>query len=169
MTPESGSDIDPRAFRDVLGYFPTGVTIITAQGEDAPVGMACNSFASVSLDPPLVGIAAAKTSSTWPDIEATGKFCINIMADVHEDTCRQFSQKGIDRFAGTPHKPRAGGPGLEEAMAWIDCDIYSVTEAGDHLIILGRVLAIEASDHPEGKPLVFYRGKYGSFAGFEEV
>lgn len=167
MTPSSESTIDPRAFRDVLGHFPTGVTIITAQGDQAPVGMACNSFASVSLDPPLVGIAAAKSSSTWPDIEVTGRFCINIMADIHEEMCRTFSKKDIDRFENAVHAPRAGGPGLEDAMAWIDCEIFSITEAGDHVIVLGKVLGFDSRADAEGKPLVFYRGKYGSFAGFE--
>lgn len=162
MASTSGPNIDPRVFRDIVGHYATGVTVITAQGEDAPVGMACNSFFSVSLDPPLVGLAAAKTSTTWPDIEVTGKFCVNIMASHHQELAYTFSRKDIDRFEGAVHAPRAGGPGLEEANAWIDCEIKEILDAGDHVIILGLVTAMEDRDD-ETEPLVFYRGKYGNF------
>ncbi|HEX4109288.1 MAG TPA: flavin reductase family protein [Solirubrobacteraceae bacterium] len=164
----STETIDPNAFRTVLGHFPTGVVIVTAHGEGGPVGMACNSFASVSLDPPLVGIAAAKTSSTWPDIEVTGRFCINILASVHAHTSRHFSRKDVDRFEGSVHSPRPGGPGLDGALAWIDCEIFSVTEAGDHVIVLGRVLGFDAHTD-DAEPLVFYKGRYGSFSEVQDT
>jgi flavin reductase (DIM6/NTAB) family NADH-FMN oxidoreductase RutF len=166
MSQERGTRIDADTYRTVMGHFPTGVTIITADGgEGAPVGLACNSFSSISLDPPLVSFAVARGSSTWPTIQASGRFCVNIMASIHEDLSRTFARKDVDRFAGVVHAPRAGGPGLEEAMAWIDCEIHDVSEAGDHLIVLGRVTDMEAREDEDGRPLVFYRGRYGSFDG----
>ena len=90
---------DPAAMRTVLGHFATGVAIITAVNGDEPVGMACNSFTSVSLDPPLVLFCAAKSSSTWPHIQGAKKWAANILAEDGEEICRLFAQKGADRFA----------------------------------------------------------------------
>lgn len=152
--------IDPLEFRQALGNLPTGVVIMTAQGDDGPVGMSCNSFTSVSLEPPLIGIFPAKTSSTWPEIRKAGRFCINVAALHHDELTRNFSRKGVDRFAGVEWTDRASGPGLADAVAWIDCEIYSETDAGDHTFVLGRVTDFGVQEGVD--PLVFHRGSYGS-------
>jgi 3-hydroxy-9,10-secoandrosta-1,3,5(10)-triene-9,17-dione monooxygenase reductase component len=152
-----------RRFRDVLGHLPTGVAVIAAEDADGPVGMACNSLASVSLDPPLVSLCPAKSSATWPRIAATGRFCASVLASDHEDACRGFARRGHDRFAAVETVRRAGGPAIADAIAWIDCEIEASHDAGDHLVVLGRVLALDAHDDGRG-PLVFYRGAFGSFA-----
>lgn len=152
-----------RFFRDVLGHLPTGVAVLCADTPGGPVGMACNSLASVSLDPPLISVCPARTSTTWPDIAAQRRFCVSVLASDHEEACRGFARRGHDRFAGVEVVPRAGGPGVADAIAWLDCEIHDEHEAGDHLIVVARVLELEARDDGRG-PLIFYRGAYGSFA-----
>ena len=154
---------DQARFRQVLGHFTTGVTVVTAAPEEGPVGLAVGSFASVSLDPPLVGFFPDKTSSSWPKIEATGTFCVNVLAEAQEEVCRRFASKGDDKFSGLGwHAAGSGSPILDGVLAWIDCDIDSVGEAGDHYFVLGRVRDL-AVEH-DGAPLLFFRGGYGRFA-----
>ncbi|WP_285313463.1 flavin reductase [Pseudarthrobacter sp. fls2-241-R2A-168] len=158
--------IEPDLFRRVLGHFPTGVVVVTAMGKDGnPVGMAVNAFTSVSLEPPLVAFFPAVSSKTWPEIESCGGFCINILSTRQEKVSRGFSRSGTDKFAGVPWYPSPGGmPALEDAVAWIDCDLFRVDEAGDHYAAYGRVKDMRLQ---EGSgPLVFFRGGYG---GFEPV
>lgn len=156
------SAFDSAKFRQVLGHFPTGVTVITAAGEP-PAGMAVGSFASVSLEPPLVGFFVAHTSSTWPRIERSGSFCVNVLGEDQEDVCRRFASKADDKFAGIGwHPAGSGAPLLDGVVAWIDCDIESTFEAGDHLCVLGRVRDLDVGH--DGAPLVFFRGGYGRFA-----
>ena len=157
------SAIDSAQYRQTLGHFPTGVTVITAAGADGPAGMAVGSFFSISLDPPLVGFCAGKSSSSWPGIRAANAFCVNILAEDQEDVCRVFATKGVDKFAGLGWTAAASGsPRLHEVLAWIDCDLETVHDAGDHEIAVGRVR--ELNVEREAGPLVFYRGGYGRFA-----
>lgn len=153
---------DSAQFRQVLGHFPTGVTVITAAPPGGPVGLAVGSFASVSLDPPLVAFFPDRTSSSWPQIETTGSFCVNILAEDQEDVCRRFASKSDDKFAGLGWRPAgSGSPLLDGVLAWIDCDIASVTEAGDHYCVMGRVRDLAVGQ--DGGPLLFFRGGYGRF------
>ena len=153
---------DPSTFRTVLGHFPSGVVLVTAFDGPEPVGMACNSFTSVSLEPQLVLFCAAKSSTTWPRIQAAGKWAANFLDEDGEEICRLFAQKGADRFARVAYSPgRTGAPIIEEALAFVDCETVAEYDAGDHLIVVGRV--VELGYRHEGKPLVFYRGGYGRF------
>jgi 3-hydroxy-9,10-secoandrosta-1,3,5(10)-triene-9,17-dione monooxygenase reductase component len=160
----SAAPFDSAAYRQVLGHFCTGVTVITAASTPEPAGMAVSSFSSVSLDPPLVGFYAGRSSLSWPRIEAAGSFCVNILADDQEELSRRFSSKEEDnRFAGIGWRSTAtGSPHLDGTLAWIDCAIESVTDAGDHVCVLGRVLDLGVG-HDAG-PLLFFRGGYGRFA-----
>jgi len=154
--------IDAAHYRNVLGHFPTGVTVITGQGEDRPVGMAIGSFASVSLDPPLVLFCPQKSSSSWPLIEGSGGFCANILSSEQEDLCRVMASKSDDKFAGVGWRPGpSGSPVLADVLGWIDCSIERVHDEGDHYVVIGRVLELDAAN--AGLPLVFYRGGYGRF------
>lgn len=153
---------DSARYRQVLGHFTTGVTVITAVVEDGPVGMAVGSFSSVSLDPPLVGFFAGKTSTSWPKIELAGAFCVNILGEEQEDICRRFASKESDKFAGLGWSPAgSGSPQLDGAIAWIDCDIDQVVDAGDHVLVMGAVRDLDVGH--DGPPLVFFRGGYGRF------
>ena len=164
MSPSAPRPLPPddATYRTVLGHFATGVVIITAIDGDEPVGMAANSFTSVSLDPPLVLFCAAKSSSTWPRIETSGNWAANILDDDGEEVCRLFAQKGADRFARIAYTPgRTGSPILEDALAFVDCETIAKHDAGDHVIVVGRI--VELGYQHEGKPLLFYRGGYGRY------
>jgi len=155
-------DIDGDQFRHVLGHFLTGVTIITSIDPDTggPVGLAASSFTSVSMDPPLVLFCAGKSSSTWPRISASGRYCVNILGHDHEHLSRQFSSKG-DKFAGVAwHRGTSGSPVFDDALAWIDCVMHQEVDGGDHVIAIGRV--VELGDRGHGGPLAYYRGGYGN-------
>jgi 3-hydroxy-9,10-secoandrosta-1,3,5(10)-triene-9,17-dione monooxygenase reductase component len=152
--------IEPTHFRNVLGCFATGVTIVTAMDDGEPVGMAVNSFTSVSLDPPLVAFCPAKSSSTWQRIRNAQAFCVNILGQDHEEVCRAFAMPGADRFGCIAWTTGASGsPLLDGVMASIDCRIEAEHDAGDHVIVVGGVL--ELSLPSAGRPLLFYRGGYG--------
>ncbi|MET9961875.1 flavin reductase family protein [Streptomyces sp. NPDC006326] len=159
--------VSPVEFRAVLGNFASGVTIVTAPpgaDEDGPAGFACQSFASLSLDPPLVTFMVARTSTTWPRIARAGVFCVNILGAGQGELCRAFAVSGADKFAGVAHRPApvTGSPQLDAVPAWIDCRIHAVHTGGDHLIVVGRVEAMGAAD--EGEPLLFHKGRFGRFA-----
>jgi flavin reductase (DIM6/NTAB) family NADH-FMN oxidoreductase RutF len=156
-------DVDPALFRQVLGHFPTGVTVITAARDGEPVGLAVGSFASLSLDPPLVLFCPSNTSASWPKIQETGSFCVNILSADQEHICRVFASKAEEKFKGLGWKAAAatGSPIIEGVIAWIDCSIDQVIEGGDHWIVVGRVLELDVDD--KGGPLVFFRGGYGRF------
>jgi flavin reductase (DIM6/NTAB) family NADH-FMN oxidoreductase RutF/DNA-binding IclR family transcriptional regulator len=156
--------IDAKHFRKVLGHFPTGVAVITGTDpEGKPAGMAIGSFTSVSLDPPLVAFLPDKSSTSWPKIEPSGKFCVNILASEQESVCRAFAMKGGDKFAQFTWAPSAatGSPKLDDVVAWIDCDIEAVHDAGDHYIVIGRVLELDVAN--PSLPLLFFQGGYGRF------
>lgn len=159
--------VSPAEFRAVLGNFASGVTVITAppgQDEEGPAGFACQSFASLSLDPPLVTFMVARTSTTWPRIARAGVFCVNILGAEQGELCRSFAVSGADKFAGVTHTPApvTGSPQLDAVPAWIDCRIHAVHTGGDHLIVVGRVVAMGAAG--EGDPLLFHKGRFGRLA-----
>lgn len=156
------SALTPDRFRHVLGHLPTGVTVITADGADEPVGMAANSVTSVSLTPPKILVCPAKSSTTWPHIRQAGRFVVNVLAAHHEALCRQFALRDAERFADTAVHERSTGPGLDDAVAWIECEIDAEHDAGDHTIVVADVLAVDAAASVE--PLVFFRGSYGGFS-----
>jgi flavin reductase (DIM6/NTAB) family NADH-FMN oxidoreductase RutF len=148
--------IDQAHYRQVLGHFPTGVVIVAAPG---PVGTAIGSFFSISLEPPLVGFCIGSSSSSWPGIRESGVFCVSVLAHDQEAVCRAFAQKGADKFAGLGWTAMASGsPRINDCTAWIDCDIETVHEAGDHDVVIGRVR--EMGVEREEKPLLFFRGGY---------
>ncbi|MYY00941.1 MULTISPECIES: flavin reductase family protein [unclassified Streptomyces] len=156
--------VDPGAFRQVLGHFASGVTVVTAHGPDGPAGFACQSFASLSLDPPLVAFMVARTSTTWPRIARAGAFCVNILGAGQGALCRGFAVSGADKFAGVGYAPApaTASPLLDAVPAWVDCRIQAVHTGGDHLIVVGRVEALGATEGDEG-PLLFHRGTFGRF------
>jgi 3-hydroxy-9,10-secoandrosta-1,3,5(10)-triene-9,17-dione monooxygenase reductase component len=152
-----------RRFRDVLGRFASGVTVVTATSNGQPVGMTCQSFSSVSLDPPLVLFVPARTSRAWPLMQRAGKFCVNFLAGTQADLSNTMASRGRDKFAGVSWQPSpvTGSPLLEGTLGYVDCAIHAVHEAGDHYVVIGRVLDLAARAADE-RPLLFYRGQYRS-------
>jgi flavin reductase (DIM6/NTAB) family NADH-FMN oxidoreductase RutF len=154
--------VSPAVLRDVLGHFATGVVVVTARARDETLlGFTCQSFASLSLDPPLVSFAPSRTSSTWPRIREIGAFCVNVLAADHSELSTAFARSGraVDKFAGVAWCPApSGAPVLEGVIAWVDCTLWAEHDGGDHTIAIGRVSNLGAD--PDRLPLLFYRGAY---------
>ncbi|MCP4084073.1 MAG: flavin reductase family protein [Actinomycetia bacterium] len=156
-------EIDPAEYRRVLGHFPTGVTVVTAHDGDGPVGMAIGSFASVSLDPPLVAFFAGKQSGTWARIDKADHFCVNVLGDDQLELCSTMASRAEDKFEGVSWMAApSGSPVLPDVIATIDCKTDAIHDGGDHWIVVGRVLHL--ATHREAGPMVFFKGGYGSFA-----
>ncbi|MFN7224961.1 MAG: flavin reductase family protein [Paracoccaceae bacterium] len=157
FTPET----NPRAFRDALGRFATGVTVVTCATADGPMGFTANSFAAVSLDPALVLWSPAKSSTRYPHYEAAQHYAIHILDQSHAEWLARFNRGGAG-FHGLSHEFNAEGvPVIHGAFARFDCARHAAHEGGDHLIVVGRVLRALYRD---GEPLVFCQGTYGRFA-----
>ncbi len=154
---------DGASFRAVLGHFATGITVITAMDGDEPVGMAANSFTSVSLDPPLVLFCAAKSSTTWPRIQRAGHFTVNVLDEHQEPISQLFATRGADRFGQIGWHVDRHGPILDDVHAFLDCTIDAEHDAGDHVIVVGRVHALGLT--ADAGPLLFYQGRYGRLLG----
>jgi 3-hydroxy-9,10-secoandrosta-1,3,5(10)-triene-9,17-dione monooxygenase reductase component len=157
--------VDQAEFRRVLGNFATGVTVVTAPAADSkspPAGFACQSFSSLSLDPPLVAFMVGRTSTTWPRIARAGVFCVNVLGAHQGELCRGFAVSSRDKFAGVVYdaSPASGSPRLAGALAWIDCTIHAVHTGGDHLIVVGQVDALGTSAGEEEAPLLFHKGRF---------
>jgi len=153
-------EADARALRDAFGCFTTGVTVVTTTGEGGkPVGFTANSFASVSLDPPLVLICVDLNANSLPALEAAGVFVVNVLHAGQQEIARRFTRKGGDRFAQTAFETwSTGAPVLSGCMANFECETHQAFDAGDHRVFIGRVLKVRMD--PDHEPLVFLRGGY---------
>jgi len=153
----SASPIDARKMREVLGHFCSGVTIVSAVLDGEPVGLTCQSFFSVSLDPPLVAFSPSRTSTSYPSIRRAGAFCINVLAEEQNDLCHGFGRTGPTKWQGVSWRPGAtGSPIIDGVQAWIECRFEAEHEAGDHFLTIGRVVDLQEYD---ARPLLFYKGK----------
>ena len=158
--PEYHAGSDARTLRDALGCFATGVTIVTAIGKDGlPFGLTANSFTSVSLDPPLLLVCVAHSSSSAEAIKAVDHFAVNVLQIGQQPTSNRFASKGEDRFANTPWSPgETGAPLLTGSLSAFECAREAIHDGGDHFILVGRVL--KANFEPRRDPLLYFRGKY---------
>lgn len=154
------SVFNARRYRDVVGSFPSGVTIVTTQGVDGPVGFTCQSFYSVSIDPPLVSFSIARSSRSLTAVRSHGRVVINFLNSKQQHLSAQFARSGTDKWKGVAWTPAEenGVPVLDEVTGWVAGDIEREIEAGDHLIFLVRVAALHTA--PDVEPLVFHRGAY---------
>lgn len=152
--------VDPAVMREVLGHFASGVTVVTAVTADGPIGFTCQSFSSLSLEPPLVVFAPARSSYTWRRLRDIGRFCVNVLAEGQDDVSQNFARSVADKFEGVPWTPSAhGAPVLDDIVAWIDCELWAEYDGGDHTLVVARVLDLGA--HPDRRPLLYHRGAYG--------
>ena len=160
------TDFDDRAFRAALGQFCTGVVVATGCLDGEPAGFAAQSFSSLSLDPPLVMLCPAKSSTSWPKLRDSGAFCINVLGDDQKALCDLFAKTGVDKFGALDWQPGVtGSPVLKDVIAYIDCDLELEHDAGDHTIAVGRVRGLQVLQ-PEKVPLLFLRGGYGRFQAY---
>ncbi len=156
-------EIDPNEFRSVLGHYPTGVCVVTGQPEGGRAsGLVIGTFTSVSLDPPLVGFFAGKWSSSWPRMRSSGRFCVNVLGADQLDLAHRFSAPADDKFEGVSHSLSSNGlPILDGVVAAIECELADERDAGDHMMVLGRVIALDILRAAD--PLLHFRGDYGTF------
>lgn len=154
--------IDVNELRRALGCFVTGVTVITTIGADGePRGFTANSFTSVSLDPPLVLVCIDRRSGSFEVFRNTGAFAVNILQEDQRELSAAFASSKSDKFAGKPWtKSKTGSPLLPACSAWLDCTMHEQIEAGDHVILIGRVVDFE---HSPRTPLGYYSGSYVGF------
>lgn len=166
LTPEtpdlvSGPAFDPRVFRDTLGHYASGITIISGIDEEGPIGFTCQSFYSVSTEPPLVSFSVMTNSTTYPRVRETGKFAVNVLAHDQHTVSNQFARKGTDKWAGIDWTPTAAGnPVIADTLMWLDCDIWAEHEAGDHYIVIGRVNEMSPASWHKEEPLLYFKGQY---------
>src|SRR5699024_1694775 len=156
---DSGASLSAQ-LRNAFSAFPTGVVAVCAMSNDTtiPVGMAVNSFSSISLDPPLVAISVAHTSRTWPELSATGTLGLSVLGSGQEHISRQLSARDGDRFDGVKWQQDGDGAvHIEGAALWLKCHLHHEAPGGDHSIIL---LAIDELHHyPEVEPLLFHQSR----------
>jgi flavin reductase (DIM6/NTAB) family NADH-FMN oxidoreductase RutF len=151
--------VDERSLRKAFGRFATGVAFVTTVIDGEPVGLIVNSFASVSLEPPLVSFCPSRSSLTWVRMRRAGRFAVNVLGRRHEAFARRATPAGADRFAAVHWEPGRGGvPRLTDALAVLECDIVAEHPAGDHWIVVGRVEQLRVSTGAD--PLVFFDGAF---------
>jgi len=152
--------VDSTELKAVMGRFATGVTIVAAIEDQKPVGFTCQSFVSLSIEPPLISICPAKSSTSWPRMVKAGQFSVNILAADQGSVCAAFARSGGDKFSAVAwHLGEHRTPIIDGVLASIECELMLVHEAGDHELVIGRVLSLEANDQ---EPLVYFRSKLGS-------
>ena len=153
---------DSRAFRDALSHYASGITVIGAIVDGEPVGFTCQSFFSVSLEPPLVSFSVMKSSSRWPKIRSAGKFAINVLSSAQQELAAQFGRQSPKDWRGISwHLDDHGNPGIDDVLLRLDCRLTTEHEAGDHWVVIAAVDGLEHADPTKpSHPLLYYRGRY---------
>jgi flavin reductase (DIM6/NTAB) family NADH-FMN oxidoreductase RutF len=159
----SPGELDTAVLKQAYGSFPSGVTAVCAYRDGVPVGIAASSFTSVSMDPPLVSLCVQRASTTWPTLSNGARLGVSILAEKHDEVCRQISAHARDRFAGIGwDRTEDDAVLLHDAAAWMVCSIAQTVLAGDHELILLRVHSLRVQ--ADVAPLVFHRSKFRQLA-----
>jgi 3-hydroxy-9,10-secoandrosta-1,3,5(10)-triene-9,17-dione monooxygenase reductase component len=155
---------DIAKFKGAMGTFATGVTIVAGIEDNQPVGFTCQSFVSLSLEPPFVAVAPARVSTSWPRIAQAGTFCVSVLGHDQRELGEAFSASGGDKFVGVEWSPapETGAPRIAGSLAWVDCSVELVHDAGDHELIIGRVLDVGIGEG--STPLLFFKSKFATVA-----
>ncbi len=154
----AGPTPSPGEYKDVLGRFCTGVTVVTSVQDGEPVGFTCQSFSALSLEPAQVLLCVQRSSSTWPRIRSNGSFVVNLLAADQGDLALAMAAKGGDKFDGIGWTPSANRlPVLTGVLAWLECDLIQEIASGDHLVVLAAVRSVQP--HREAEPLLYHRGR----------
>lgn len=162
MSVSHDPEIDARTFRDTLGQYASSIAVIGGlTGEGALTGFTCQSFYSVSIDPPLVSFCVGTGSTTYPLIREAGRFTVNVLADDQHGLANQFARKGTDKWAGVEWSASPNGsPVITGSLMWLDCDLHAEYPAGDHVIVVARVLGMSPSEGHTREPLLYFRGRF---------
>jgi 3-hydroxy-9,10-secoandrosta-1,3,5(10)-triene-9,17-dione monooxygenase reductase component len=154
------NDLSRDRMRQIMGSFCSGITIITTQTPEGPAGFTCQSFTSLSMDPPLIAFNPMKASTSWPRIREMGTFCVNILSTDSRQVSGQFARSGADKFEGVTHSHSPlGNPILDCALAWVDCELEAEYDGGDHTIVVGEVVWLEVGSADE-PALVWFRSDF---------
>jgi 3-hydroxy-9,10-secoandrosta-1,3,5(10)-triene-9,17-dione monooxygenase reductase component len=155
------SAVTEATFRRVMSHFCTGVVVVAATEDEDPVGLTCQAFSALSLHPPLVVLGIGTRSTSWPKIERQGRFCVSMLSAHQRAIAERFAVSGALKFEGLDwHRSPGGSPLIPGCIAWVDCATESVTPAGDHLVVVARVVGLGTEDAVSKPPLLFYRGGF---------
>ena len=163
--PLSTNAIEPLSFREALGHYASGITVITSQVDGVPVGFTCQSFYSVSMSPPLVSFSVMVKSASYAKIRRAGRFAVNILSDEQESVSNQFARRGADKWRDVEWQASPlGNPIIGGSLHWLDCEIHAEHAAGDHLIVIGEVKALNLQQAAATQPLLYFKGQYCNLA-----
>ena len=172
MSQYSAPDVpfSPRQFRDTLGHYASGITIVSGIDDGEPIGFTGQSFFPVSIEPPLISFSVMKTSTTYPRIAATGRFAVNVLAHDQHEIANQFARRGTDKWAGVAWNPAASGnPIIADTLMWVDCEAWAEHEAGDHLIVIGSVVGMSPAEWHREEPLLYFKGSYRHLRDLDQL
>lgn len=162
--------IDPLRFREALGHYASGITVISTHVDGEPIGFTCQSFYSVSMSPPLVSFSVMSNSYSYPKIRRAGRFAVNILSGEQVRVSNQFARRGEDKWHGIEWKESPlGNPIIVGSLHWLDCEIHAEHAAGDHLIVIGEVKALSLHETPDTQPLLYFKGQYRNIAAHGAV
>lgn len=153
--------IDPAHFREALGHYASGITVISSCVDGEPVGFTCQSFYSVSVNPPLVSFSVMTNSYSYPKIRQAGRFAVNILSGEQVEVSKQFARRGEDKWQGIEwQESPLGNPVIVGSLHWLDCEIHAEHAVGDHLIVIGEVKALNLQNTVATQPLLYFKGQY---------
>ncbi|WP_300087725.1 flavin reductase family protein [uncultured Nitrosomonas sp.] len=159
------TSIDPSRFREALGHYASGITVITSLVDGELIGFTCQSFYSVSMSPPLVSFSVMACSVSYPKIRKAGRFAVNILSNRQAWISNQFAQRGSDKWKGIERRESPlGNPIITDSLKWLDCKIHAEHAAGDHIIVIGEVKALNPEDAVARQPLLYFKGQYHNLA-----
>jgi 3-hydroxy-9,10-secoandrosta-1,3,5(10)-triene-9,17-dione monooxygenase reductase component len=165
-----GTAIEPLSFREALGHYASGITVITSHIDDEPIGFTCQSFYSVSMSPPLVSFSVMSSSASFPKIRQAGRFAVNILSNEQVKISNQFARRSTDKWHGVEwQESPLGNPIIAGSLHWLDCEIYAEHAAGDHLIVIGEVKALNLQEAAATQPLLYFKGQYRNIAEHSAV
>lgn len=157
--------IEPSSFREALGHYASGITVITSHTDDEPIGFTCQSFYSVSMSPPLVSFSVMSSSASYPKIRQAGRFAVNILSGAQVSISNQFARRGTDKWHEVEwQQSPLGNPIIAGSLHWLDCEIHAEHVAGDHLIVIGEVKALNLQEATASQPLLYFKGQYCKLA-----
>ncbi|MGE7990494.1 flavin reductase family protein [Pseudomonas sp. NPDC089554] len=159
--PLPSTAIEPLSFREALGHYASGITVITSHLDGELLGFTCQSFYSVSMSPPLVSFSVMANSASYPKIRQAGRFAVNILSGEQVGISNQFAQRGADKWQGVQWQDSPlGNPVIAGSLHWLDCEIHAEYAAGDHLIVIGEVKALDVQEAAVAQPLLYFKGQY---------
>ncbi|RMO78245.1 flavin reductase family protein [Pseudomonas syringae group genomosp. 3] len=165
-----GQSIEPFSFREALGHYASGITVISSHVDGEPIGFTCQSFYSVSMSPPLLSFSVMSSSASYPKIRRAGRFAVNILSGEQVDISNQFARRGTNKWHGVDwQKSPLGNPIIAGSLHWLDCEIHAEHAAGDHVIVIGEVKAMNLQQATAGQPLLYFKGQYRNLATHRAV